>query len=389
MQLAAGKTYKLTSSLNVPNRTTLTGAGDSSVLDFALPDDAAKACHPSGRPVNPGRRCDNQGAGCDCLISGVYGSGSGWGLENMSVILSRSPAGAAAVSLPASSSNARLMGLSIELMQDHITNNAIFFQGERFELGHSTLTQTGKCWFAGPNSGGHKWGGTAKATIVSDGASEGWVHHVKINWNCGGWGIWDLTSRMVLEDNKIVCTEQNNQTNGVIEGGSGAPNWDGYRDKDSRFWSVARNSFSRPVGNGACLAPAQGVNCSEAGSNHTNWNQRETFTSDGPGEYAHGTISHQAGARVAVQWAGETGINRDPVPGTSFNVIAGPGMGQRRFVTAYDNATRTVTLDMPLDGYPDATSIVAVVTAVGEKIVAGNHFSWYVHHLANTNSLIW
>jgi hypothetical protein len=159
-------------------------------------------------------------------------------------------------------------------------------QSTGFEFGNSNVTQLGSCWFAGPNDGAHQWGGTNKATIISDAASDGWIHHCTVRWNCGGWGIFDRTQRTVVENNHMICTAPNNATHGVIEGGSAVPVWDGYHaDRDGRFWSIARNAFSRPVMNGVCPNPTPEVNCTgETGVPHQNWGQRETLTTDGPGE---------------------------------------------------------------------------------------------------------
>ena len=88
-------------------------------------------------------------------------------------------------------------------------------QGTGFELGHSTVTQRGSCWFAGPNSGAHQWGGTNKAALIGDAASDGWIHNNTVEWNCGGWGVFDRTQLTIMEDNRFVCTAPNNATHGV------------------------------------------------------------------------------------------------------------------------------------------------------------------------------
>ena len=374
-----GKLYFLTETIELPNNTALVGnVAGGSVLEFALALDSVPACHPSGNPVHPGHRCDSQGVGCDCLISAVFGAGNQWGIHNLTLVLSSSPPGAAALWLPPSSSGAKITGLDIQLLQDNITNNAVYYQGAQFEFGHNTITQVGKCWYNGPNNGAHQWGGTNKAAMIADGARGGWIHHNKIYWNCGGWGILDKSERIVLEDNHMQCTEPNNLTNGVIEGGSGMPMWDGYRQVQSRFWSVARNNFSRPVMNGACTN-ATGVpgnplvNCSEEDGAHQNWKQRETLTTDGSGEFGHGFITEQHGASVTMRWSA---LVQTPFPSASLIIIAGNGLGQRRFITAYNNLTSTVTVDRPFDQYVDSESMVAAVNTVGEKNVVGNRFDW-------------
>ncbi len=373
------KNYSLTASIAMPNNTAVVGSvTGSSVLDFALPLDTPPACHPSGNPVHPGHRCDNQGVGCDCLISAVFGAGSHWGVHNLTLVLTSSPPGAAALWVPPSSSGAKINGLNIQLMQDNITNNAIYYQGAQFEFGYNTITQRGACWYNGPNSGPHQWGGTNKAAMIADGARGGWIHHNRIYWNCGGWGILDKSERIILEDNHMQCTEMNNQTDGVIEGGSGMPMWDGYRQVQSRFWSVARNNFSRPAMNGACdnrtsVPGYSHVNCSEEDGAHQNWKQRETLTTDGSGEFGHGFITNQDGARVTIRWSA---LVQPPFESASLIVIAGNGLGQRRFISAYDKLTSTLTLDRPFDQYVDTESMVAAVNTIGEKTVVGNRFTW-------------
>jgi hypothetical protein len=376
------KTYPLTAPMELPDRTALVRlATGASVLELALPVGTPAACHPSRKPVHPPSRCDSPVFGCDCLVSGIFGAGTDWGVHNLSVVLVSSPHGTAALWVPPSSSGAKLTGLDIRLLEENITNNAIHYQGEEFEFGHNSINQVGACWFNGPNarhSGHyHAWGGTDKAVMIADGARGGWIHHNQIYWNCGGWGILDKSERIILEENHMKCIEANYLTNGVIEGGSGTPLWDGYREIQSRFWSIARNNFSRPVMNGACTngtsVPGHlHVNCSEAEA-HQNWIQRETLTTDSPGEFGHGFMEKQDGLDVTMRWSALVQL---PFPSTSLIVIAGRGLGQRRFITAYDNATSMVTLDRAFDQFVDGNSILAAVNTVGEKTVVGNRFNW-------------
>jgi hypothetical protein len=176
----------------------------------------------------------------------------------------------------------------------------------------------------------------------------------------------------------MECTEANYQTDGVIEGGSGMPMWAGYREVQSRFWSVARNNFSRPFMNGACMngtgVPGHPlVNCSEEDGAHQNWKQRETLTTDGSGEFGHGFLQKQNGLQVTMRWSALVQL---PVPSASLIVIAGGGLGQRRFITAYDNSTSTLTLDRAFDRFVDGESMLAAVNSIGEKFVVGNRFNW-------------
>ena len=69
---------------------------------------------------------------------------------------------------------------------------------------------------------------------------------------------------------------------------------------------------------------------------HQNWGQRETLTTDGPGEYGHGWIMRASGKNVTVVW---TWLERAPVRGASFIIVAGGGLGQRRFLSGVDGAS--------------------------------------------------
>lgn len=72
-----------------------------------------------------------------------------------------------------------------------------------------------------------------------------------------------------------------------------------------------------------------------------------------------------------------------PLVGSSMVVLSGAGVGQYRRVVAFDNSSvigqqhkGLITLDEPLDGFVNASSVIAVVPSIGSKNIVGNTLSW-------------
>ena len=173
--------------------------------------------------------------------------------------------------------------------------------------------------------------------------------------------------------------------------GNSISGYDWRSNPSSRWWSVARNSMSRPpYKHGA----------------EQNWIQRETLTTDGSGSWGTGHITSMSMSGTTLQLGWLT-LGTTPVPGTTLLVLAGPGVGQSRLITAVGNISRdadhvngSIVLDRPLDDWVvtqeeayarrDTTtnssnstgagagpvSLVAVVSSFGSKIFAGNQFNW-------------
>lgn len=60
-----------------------------------------------------------------------------------------------------------------------------------------------------------------------------------------------------------------------------------------------------------------------------------------------------------------------------LQVLGGPGVGTTRLITGWDNSSRTLQLETPLDPYFSPTdSIIAIVGSFGAKAFVGNTFEW-------------
>lgn len=60
----------------------------------------------------------------------------------------------------------------------------------------------------------------------------------------------------------------------------------------------------------------------------------------------------------------------------TLRVTGGSGVGQSRFVTDWSPATRTLTLESPLDAHFTIASPIAVLGSFGQKAIVGNVFNW-------------
>jgi hypothetical protein len=140
----APKVYTLTAGLQIPNRTTLVGAGTAATtLKFVLPTDGpTPACYPKttggGGAHEDGAGNDNGDGdggvgGPDCHTAAILGAGDLWGVVNMSVVLVHSPPETALIWVPPTSTRARFLNLNISLLQANISNNALLFQGTGFK----------------------------------------------------------------------------------------------------------------------------------------------------------------------------------------------------------------------------------------------------------------
>ena len=372
------KTYSLTASLTVPNRTDVVGAGDRlSILDFSLPDDMTPL------PVSTS---DSLYAATRAFAVG--GGASDWSLRNLSVELRRGPPRSAAVWLDGcgrhgsgAGSRLRLLGVTVRLLQDNVSNNAVVIEGcaapdgtgggTDFEIGWSTFVQEGACWVLDKKhkqSFNHSWGGNAKSVLTTVSASGGWLHDNVVQWNCGGSVSFVRSDRTIVENNLFNCTggtPTNNDTS-VIEGANDVNSWHFPSRPCSKLWSITRNKFVRPAHN------------DQVDPTHQNWYQRETLTSDAPGEYGHGMLIAVDGVRVRVAW-NVTIYDRhvNISAGATLTVLGGGGLGQRRLVAGYDRTTDEVILETPLDAHAvPLLSYVAVIPSDHDYVIAGNTFAW-------------
>jgi hypothetical protein len=384
VHLGARKVYALAAPLIIPNRTALVGAGvGTSVLEATLPDALP--------PLPRGKRIAGHNYAHTRAFA-VGGGGSDWSLQNVTVTLVRSPPLSAAVWLDGcgrqgmgAGKGMRLLGIEVRLLQDNVSNNAVVVEGctapngtgggSNFEIGWSTFVQEGSCWLQKAENGqqaNHTWGGNSKSVITTISASGGWLHHNQVSWNCGGWGSFVTTDRTILEHNIFNCTSATPAGNGtaIIEGGSDINSWD-FRSSahpSAKLWTVVRNRFYRPPHN------------DEVDPTHQNMFQRETFTTDAPGEYGHGMVVSAHGTRIKIAWNRTNeapSMWNTPAAGATILVLAGPGLGQRRSVVGFDNKTGEVLVHKSFDAFvTPSLSYVAVISSNHDIIIAGNSFAW-------------
>lgn len=53
-----------------------------------------------------------------------------------------------------------------------------------------------------------------RVLIFLHGASNGWVHDNNVTWHCGGWLDGDTSDSMVIEDNRVTCTNTGDNRSG-------------------------------------------------------------------------------------------------------------------------------------------------------------------------------
>lgn len=114
---------------------------------------------------------------------------------------------------------------------------------------------------------------------------------------------------------------------------------------------------------------------------------RETVTTDGSGYWASGhavSISADGAGLVldenmtdAIVTKHGNSVMQKGQTMLTLKILGGPGTGQTRMVVGWENATRTLKLETPLDAhYVPGLSIIAIVGSFGAKAIVGNSFSW-------------
>ena len=99
-------------------------------------------------------------------------------------------------------------------------------------------------------------------------AQQGLIAGNNVEWNCAAWSA-DISDNVVVEDNSFTCI-----ANGSVNGGTYIATYDLYRHPSAKWWSVARNTFSRPLE-----------------STPDSWQFHETITTDAPHSYNMGYVS--------------------------------------------------------------------------------------------------
>ena len=101
----------------------------------------------------------------------------------------------------------------------------------------------------------------------------------------------------------------------LVAGGS-----DLYHHASNQRWSIARNNMSRTEG---------------SERTESNWNEKETLTTDAPHSYNMGYVAEIGGPdNTSVRLWPSVGRHRMfPPAGATLLVLGGPGAGQTRLVT--------------------------------------------------------
>lgn len=321
--------YPQSAALTVPNDTVIEGAGaGASSLTFALQAPAPVAA-----------------------LTG----GWRWGLQDLAVAVTAAPPRTAAVWMQPGTGNFSLLRAAIALSQVNVSN-ALRIEGAGWEVRDSALTQGGVCpWPPASSSSDF----SHSTTLLTHGALDGLFRNNTLRWQCAAYDL-DVSSRLVLEDNTIECTQA-----GKIPHGNSISLYDsqngglGQASHASQGYFFAHNAQGRPPHND----PAD-------------WSYHESLTTDGfyaKEGWGGGVVTALAGSSVEVG-QGLTGLLT--AAGATALVIGGAGVGQWRTVVGRPSNT-TILLAAPFDEFVAVgSSVVAIVGSVGGKLVVDNAFTW-------------
>lgn len=271
-----------------------------------------------------------------------------------------------AVFMPPSSQRLKVEGLDIVMLQNNVSNALKVF-GTQFEVSRCTASQVGSCLWPGYGPQSDHTPFQPSTTIWMQGAEDGWVHDNTFYWRCSFMDL-DVSDRVIFEDNRIHSTET-----GVVPHGNSISGYQYRTHPSSRFWSFARNLMTRPP--------------SDRPEDVQQWTQRETVTTDGSGPWASGWavgVTPTGGLLLSANMSAQLQDKNNVVlvGGRSLltlKVLGGPGTGQTRLVTGWDNSTQTLTLESPLDGWfqpGPGGSYITIDASFGYKAIVANVFNW-------------
>ena len=208
-----------------------------------------------------------------------------------------------------------------------------------FEVVNSTLGQQGTCE-----------PGVGVLPVLRIHASRfGRLAHNTVKWRCMAFGV-DVTDDVVMEENSFERLGD-----GDVPGGNYISVYD-LHYPSSRYWSIARNTFTRSAA---------------SASDAHNWQFHESLTFDAPHSYNMGQVLEVLDGGRAVR----LDARMHPPRGATLLVLGGPGAGQARLVTGRTPDGRGYALDAPFDPWLTAnSSMLGALPTIGEKLVVGNTF---------------
>jgi hypothetical protein len=331
--------YELQAPVMVPNRTTLRGVGAAeTILSFSLGAPSISRVRAPPPPSPPA----------------AMRTASNVQLLNFSMVVSSATRLTSppwiGVWMPRGTSRVTMLGLNVTLASSN-ASNAVRIEGDFFEMRESSLWQLGDC----ATTLGSFFTAT---TLYILGARDGAVVGSAIHWKCSAFDI-DVSQKIRFEQNRVRLLAK-----GSVPHGNSVSAYKGVQAGrlHSRWHSYARNSFERP----ACAEDAPGQCGPPANTGYDNWFQRESLTTDGAARFgAVGVIVSstqtavtrpsaldraermKAAATVHLNW---TSWRQAPRVGTRLVVIAGPGVGQSRYVVGVPT-NESLALDAPFDGH--------------------------------------
>ena len=190
--------------------------------------------------------------------------------------------GTVAVHMPMNATEFSAVGLRITTTGN--SSNAMRVSGSAFKLHGNTLWQKDCVLVDGFES---------SATLLLSNARDGHMANTTVRWSCSAFDL-DTSERVIFEGNHIECN-----VTGAVPHGNSISGYGGRQGRPlNRWWSIMRNSFTRP----ACAPDAPTGQCGG-----TNWAQRETLTTDAGYGWAVGYHSQQgkstAGqATIQMKW---------------------------------------------------------------------------------------
>ena len=341
-------TFSMAQPLAVPDRTTIQGKSpDESLISFVLASPNASSQWPLHAAVAVGSGVELNDFAISLAVAvpqTEHPQGGGhWRWRS---------AGPVALLMPENTTEFRADGLRLTTAGN--ASNVLRLEGAGFAVTDCELRQDG-CTLSE--------GFQPSSALLMSNARDGLFAENRILWSCSAFDL-DTSERVIFERNDLVLNVAGTIPHGNSVSGYGSGYGAGW--PLNRWWSFLRNNFSRPP-----CSPAAPGQCGG-----TNWEQRETWTTDNSHAAGVGYVAKQASlgkqATVEMKWVAWSAT---PQPGTTLAVVNGSGMGQLRLIVGVVDNT-TLAIESPFDDHLAPDSFVVVVNTYDKKLLAGNHFDF-------------